>query len=420
MLPAWLDQDSLAIAPTMHRSSSAPVPTLPRPCCSLRQRSPGLLMQTLQRAAQNLSHGMIFGIRPTVIGAPIVGTRMGHRTTTDPRCGRCLASCRSLQARRGVDGTDVRISLGRDLFFLYWLENYLQSRHGFSVTYDVMGDEDVHAIGSNVSERGDNGLLRYRVVVTGAHPEYWTDEMRIAVDDYVQRGGRLMYLSGNGRYWVTSVNSSRPHILEVRKRVNLTNQSQVVALPGEYHHSTTGELGGLWRDVGYAPQKLFGVGYAAGDAEGWGTPDSPTPFFRLNPAIPANASFIVEGVVTTDFLGAGYGVFGQSALSDEVDRYDTRLGSRPDTTVVATGQWPGPNSLTKNPLPEDRRDFGTCHTDVECAKSLLRADVVYFRKGAGEVFAAGSRLWTAALMDTHAPNDFSTITANVLKHFLNM
>jgi N,N-dimethylformamidase len=310
--------------------------------------------------------------------------------------------------------------LGRDLFFLYWLENYLQSRHGFSVTYDVMGDEDVHAIGSNVSERGDNGLLRYRVVVTGAHPEYWTDEMRIAVDDYVQRGGRLMYLSGNGQYWVTSVNSSRPHILEVRKRVNLTNQSQVVALPGEYHHSTTGELGGLWRDVGYAPQELFGVGYAAGDAEGWGTPDSPTPFFRLNPAIPANASFIVEGVVTTDFLGAGYGVFGQSALSDEVDRYDTRLGSRPDTTVVATGQWPGPNSLTKNPLPEDRRDFGTCHTDVECAKSLLRADVVYFRKGAGEVFAAGSRLWTAALMDTHAPNDFSTITANVLKHFLNM
>jgi hypothetical protein len=315
------------------------------------------------------------------------------------------------------DATDNRISLGRDLFFTYWLETYLQS-HDFSVKYDVMGDEDVHAIGRNVLEQGDNGLLRYRVVVTGAHPEYWTDEMRIAVNDYVQRGGRLMYLSGNGQYWVTSVASSRPHILEVRKRVNVS-QNYGEPFPGEYHHSTTGQLGGLWRDVGHAPQELCGVGYAAGDAEGWGTMDSPTPFFRLHPDIPASASFIVEGVATTDVLGAGYGVFGRSALSDEVDRYDPRLGSQPDTTVIATGQWQ-PESLTQNPLPEDRRDFGTCHTEVECAKSLLRAGVVYCRKGAGEVFAAGSRLWTAALMDTHAPHDFATITANVLKHFLNV
>jgi N,N-dimethylformamidase len=320
-----------------------------------------------------------------------------------------------------LDGTSVPsgISLGRDLFFTYWLDTYLQSRHGFSVTYDVMGDEGVHAIGRNVLERGDNGLLRYPVVVTGAHPEYWTDEMRIAVADYVQRGGHLMYLSGNGQYWVTSVDSARQHILEVRKRVNVTYQSQAVALPGEYHHSTTGQLGGLWRDVGHAPQELFGVGYACGYAEAWGTSYPLTAFFRLNPAIPSSASFIVKDVRTTDFLGAGYGPFGQSALSDEVDRHDTRLGSLPDTTVIATGQWQPNSSLRKDVLPEDLRDFETCHPDPECAKSLLRADVVYFRKGAGEVFAAGSRLWTAALMDTHEPNDFSTITANVLKHFLN-
>jgi N,N-dimethylformamidase len=35
----------------------------------------------------------------------------------------------------------------------------------------------------------------------------------------------------------------------------------VNALPGEYHHSFSGEYGGLWRGNGRAPQCLSGVGF---------------------------------------------------------------------------------------------------------------------------------------------------------------
>ena len=37
--------------------------------------------------------------------------------------------------------------------------------------------------------------------------------------------------------------------------------------PGEWYHSTTGELGGIWRVRGWSPQRLVGVGFAS---QGWG------------------------------------------------------------------------------------------------------------------------------------------------------
>src|SRR5207248_250652 len=39
----------------------------------------------------------------------------------------------------------------------------------------------------------------YRVLILNAHPEYWSHEMFRKVKAWVQeRGGRLMYLGGNG------------------------------------------------------------------------------------------------------------------------------------------------------------------------------------------------------------------------------
>jgi N,N-dimethylformamidase len=45
--------------------------------------------------------------------------------------------------------------------------------------------------------------------VTGSHPEYHTPNTLNAFQDYVDAGGRLAYLGGNGFYW--RIATSRRH-----------------------------------------------------------------------------------------------------------------------------------------------------------------------------------------------------------------
>ena len=67
---------------------------------------------------------------------------------------------------------------------LGWLE-----REGFS--YDVFSETQLH--------RGVLDLTKYRVLVLGPHPEYWTRLMYDKVKAWVfQAKGKLMYLGGNG------------------------------------------------------------------------------------------------------------------------------------------------------------------------------------------------------------------------------
>ena len=129
-----------------------------------------------------------------------------------------------------------------DLYLVDWLDHERQA-------CDVFTDEDLH----------DDGLAlleRYKVILTGAHPEYWTCAMLDAVEGYLAGGGRLMYLGGNGFYWVTTISTDKPHMIEVRRGFNGTRAWE--SAPGEGHHSTTGEPGGLWRYRGRPPNRLSG------------------------------------------------------------------------------------------------------------------------------------------------------------------
>lgn len=65
-----------------------------------------------------------------------------------------------------------------------WLE-----QEGF--VYDLYAEAQLH--------NGTLPLDAYRVLVIAVHPEYWTRDMYLAVKRWVfERGGRLMYLGGNG------------------------------------------------------------------------------------------------------------------------------------------------------------------------------------------------------------------------------
>ena len=71
-----------------------------------------------------------------------------------------------------------------------------------------------------------------------------------AWEQYLADGGRGMYLGSNGFYWVTSWHPEKPWLIEVRKCEQGSRAWQ--AKPGEYHHSTSGEIrvnlaGGVYR-----------------------------------------------------------------------------------------------------------------------------------------------------------------------------
>jgi hypothetical protein len=67
---------------------------------------------------------------------------------------------------------------------LGWLE-----RQGYA--YDLYADYQLHS--------GVLDLDAYRLLILGPHPEYWSKKMYGAVKRWVfERGGRLMYLGGNG------------------------------------------------------------------------------------------------------------------------------------------------------------------------------------------------------------------------------
>ena len=76
-----------------------------------------------------------------------------------------------------------------------------------SIAVDMVTDHDL--------DREGIALLKpYRAVVTGSHPEYHTSNTLDAFQDYVDAGGRLAYLGGNGFYWRIATSDAIPDVLE--------------------------------------------------------------------------------------------------------------------------------------------------------------------------------------------------------------
>ena len=280
-----------------------------------------------------------------------------------------------------------------DLYLVAWLE-----ARGFE--YDVITDEDLHREGREL-------LGRYRVVLTGSHPEYVTDAMHSAVRSYLESGGRLMYLGGNGFYWLTSVDPLRPHVIEVRRGASGTRAWE--SLPGEWYHSTTAELGGIWRLRGWAPQRLVGVGFAA---QGWG---GAAAYIRLPASRQPRVAFILEGIAENEPIG-NFGLALGGAAGDEIDRFDLQLGSPPHAVVLATSA--GRHSDYYQVTVEDVPIMVPGQGGTESPR--VRADMVFFETpGGGAVFSVGSINWLSSLAWNRFDNNVARVTENVLRRFMD-
>jgi N,N-dimethylformamidase beta subunit-like protein len=280
----------------------------------------------------------------------------------------------------------VAHALAADLYLIDWLEER-------GTAYDVAADEDLH-------EEGEELLRRYRVVVTGTHPEYWTERMLTALTRFVDAGGRLMYLGGNGFYWVASLDPDRPHVMEVRRGSAGTGPFH--GEPGEGHHSTTGEPGGLWRFRGRPPNVLVGVGFAGMGHIG------ARPYERAKDLDP-RAEFAFDGVPNDRPIG-DVGLCLGAAAALEVDRLDHSLGSPPGAMMLAS-------AVSFPPAYRPAVEEVTTAGDFD-SNGLVRSDVVYLENTAGgAVFSAGSIGWCGALSAGDYDGHISRITGNVLDRF---
>jgi N,N-dimethylformamidase len=289
-----------------------------------------------------------------------------------------------------VEGSGCR-HFPADSHLWYWLET---KGHDF----DVITDDELH-------NWGVDAVSGYDLLITCSHPEYHTPGSLDALQDYVDGGGRFLYLGGNGFYWKVAVSEGWPDAVEIRRGEG--GIRAWASEPGEYYNAFDGTYGGLWRRNDRAPQVLAGVGFSSqGDHEGG-------PYTRTKASYDPSVSWIFEGI-EGNLLG-DFGLAGGGAAGFELDRADTRLGTPLNAVVLATSHDHGDSFVL---VPEDI----LTHHDTwshEPVEDLIRADIVYFEtpKG-GAVFSVGSITFCGALPINGGDNNVSTMVDNVVRRFL--
>lgn len=276
-----------------------------------------------------------------------------------------------------------------DLMMLGFLE-----REG--IPYEIVTDHDLHS-------RGGDALRGFNTVITGCHPEYPSLESFSAYSAYARGGGNLMYLGGNGFYWVSAMDVARPHRIEVRR--GDTGVRSHTLPGGEHINSLDGRRGGLWRSRGMSCNTLFGVGFCA---QGTGPG---VPYKRTEASRDPKLAWMFTGV-RSDLIGE-HG-FGGGASGDEIDRYDVGNGSPEGALTLATST----GHSDEFGIAVEDLSFPAVNT-LGTQTNLIRSDVVYYvGSGGGAVFSVGSINWYCSLAWDDYDNNVARFTGNFIKGFL--
>ncbi|MCG8274601.1 N,N-dimethylformamidase, partial [Aquamicrobium sp. NLF2-7] len=290
----------------------------------------------------------------------------------------------------GAKGSNLR-EFNADTHITDWLESQ-------GLDYDVVTDDDLHAEGFRL-------LSQYATVVTGSHPEYFSAEMWEATKSYVDAGGRLAVLGGNGFYWRIAYHPVLPGVMEVRRNGPAIRTWETQ--PGEEFHSFDGKRGGLWRAHGRPPQSIGGVGFIS---EGFDL----SAFYRRTAASEdPRAAFIFDGV--DDEIIGDFGLQGGGAAGIEIDHADTSLGTPVHALILASSE--GHTEAFRLVNEEMSITVPTVTAPVE---ARIQADMVFFETaGGGAVFNVGSIAWPGSLSHNNYDNNISRITGNVLRRFVD-
>ena len=304
---------------------------------------------------------------------PVLTMRPGFMTFNDPH------------------GSGLRHYPG-DAHLLAWL-------HAKGFAFDVVTDEDLDDDGVEI-------LAPYRAVLTGSHPEYHTLNSLNALQGYVDRGGKLAYLGGDGFYWRVARARELPHLIELRRAEG--GIRAWAAEPGEYYHQLDGQYGGLWRRNRRPPQMLVGVGFS-GQGRFEGT------YYRRLPASYAPEFAWMFAGINAEKIG-DYGLSGGGAAGFELDRADPLLGTPENAVILARSENP---PATFIPVFEELlSDIAT--VTGENPKDLMRGEIVWFdTPSGGAVFSVGSITFCGSLWHNGGfTGPVSRLLENVVRHFL--
>ncbi|TPK59121.1 hypothetical protein FJ546_21720 [Mesorhizobium sp. B2-4-19] len=306
--------------------------------------------------------------------------------------GVCLASLKRPQVTTRAD-FDSQLQgfphqFSADLAIIGWL-------HDLKVDFDILTDEMLHDGGHPI-------LAPYDVILTGSHPEYASAALLDAYEDFAATGGSIMYLGGNGFYWSIGLNADVPELIEVRRAEGGRTWS---AGQGERRQQLDGREGGIWRGLGRAPNRLFGVGFCAHGFSGDG-------IYRVEPSLrPEN----LPRHLAAAFRQIGDRRFGVAGL--ELDRYAPELGSPTDAIILAHAE-----SMPSGYVPtvEELTGLDVLIVDHSAAlRAMVRGDIVLFRhEGGGQIFSVGSIRWTNGLLDPDDKMHVASVTEAALRDLL--
>jgi N,N-dimethylformamidase len=308
--------------------------------------------------------------------------------------GVCYSSYRrpvlNMRPKHRMSSMGVPWQFPADLSIIAWLEHQ-------KYDYDVLTDEDVQ-------RDGFAALAPYKCVISGTHPEYYSEQMLNATEDYIAQGGRYVYMGGNGYYWNVAFRDDEPWIMEVRKLDS--GMRAWAARPGEHYLATTGQKSGLWKNLGRPPQKLMGIGFIA---EGFETSQ---PYRRMPDSYHRTVSWITDGV-EGEIIG-DFGLVYDGAAGLELDRYDLNLGTPPHTKIIASSGGHSDNYVLVT------EELLYAYAGLTGSYDYrIRADMTYFTApNGGAVFAAGSIAFGQALPAKNFDNNVSRVLANVVDAFI--
>jgi hypothetical protein len=293
--------------------------------------------------------------------------------------------------------------------FLHWAE-----REGYA--FDLLTQDDLHA------EPG--ALDAYACTVFVGHDEYWSLDMRQAVDAYVDAGGKVARFAGNFLWQIRLEADAQRQVAYKYDARTLDPQSRLDPIPPT--------LTSAWEDplVGYPGAATFGVNALRGVYAGFGGMASRAAR-GFNVFRPGHWSFAGTGLGYADMFGDEANIFGY-----EMDGLDYTFvdglpvptgtdGAPAGLEILAMG-WA---TLAEAGRPEDAYSFMLGDGDARyrdtlmgdgSAESLARNSrgsgmVVHFKRGAGEVYTAGTCEWVNGLIQRDVYTE--TITRNVLDRF---
>jgi N,N-dimethylformamidase len=295
----------------------------------------------------------------------------------------------NMRPKYRISSMGIPWQLAADLSVIAWLDHH-------NYDWELITDEDL-------DRDGLDALRPYKCVLTGTHPEYYSERMLDATEDYLAQGGRLIYMGGNGYYWNVAFRAEEPSCMEVRKLDS--GMRAWNARPGEHYLQTTGQKSGLWKNLGRAPQKTVGVGFISQGFE------VSTPYRRMPDSWHRTVSWIFDGI-DGEIIGEK-GLAHGGAAGIEIDRYDLSLGTPPHAKIVASsGGHPDNYMLVCE-------EILYAHPGMTGTYDYrIRGDMVYFTTPKnGAAFSTGSIAFGQALPCDGFANNASKLLKNVVNAF---